>query len=81
MRVFDYVCENGHVQEAFVTDINQHVLCSTCGATTERLISTPVVKLPGWDSSFPGAHQKWDRKREEKRKQEIKRDTWQKMPR
>lgn len=81
MRVFDYICSNGHTHEVFVNDINQPVQCSTCGATTERLISTPTVKLPGWDSSFPGAQLKWERTREEKRKQEIKRDTWQEMPR
>jgi hypothetical protein len=81
MRVFDFRCENGHVHEQFVNDINQPVPCSTCGADTVRLVSTPTVKLPGWDSSFPGAALKWDRVREEKRKQEIKRDTWQTTPR
>lgn len=81
MRVFDYKCAEGHITEAFVNDINQPVPCSTCGANTERLISTPNLNIPGWDSSFPTAQQKWERTREEKRKQEIKRDTWQQMPR
>lgn len=81
MRVFDFRCPNGHIHERFVNDINQTVQCSTCGANAERLISTPTINLPGWSSAFPTAQSKWERTREEKRKEEIKRDTWQKMPR
>lgn len=81
MRVFDYRCSNGHINEVFVNDINQHVPCSTCGATTERLVSIPSVKLEGITGAFPGAYLKWENKRKEKMAQERKRETWHQVPR
>ena len=81
MRVFDYQCPEGHVTEQFVNDINQLLSCSTCGAITKRLVSTPTINLEGCTGAFPGAALKWDKKRQEKMAQEKRRDTWQTLPR
>jgi hypothetical protein len=61
MRVFDFVCRNGHVRENFVPNETSEVKCPSCGEVARKMVSAPNIKLEGWSGSFPGAAMKWDR--------------------
>lgn len=71
-RIFEFVCENGHITEAFVDTDTRTTDCRECGKTAERIISRPMVKLEGVTGEFPGAAMQWERKRAEKLKVEQK---------
>lgn len=63
LRVFDFVCHNGHRVERFVeSDIVEHE-CE-CGALGTRVIASPRAQLDGTSGHFPGAADKWERTRE-----------------
>jgi len=64
MRVFDFVCRNGHRHEHFVPNGTTEVVCDTCGTEARKVISAPSFKLEGWSGSFPGAAMKWERDHE-----------------
>lgn len=71
-RIFEFVCEHGHITEAFVDTETRTTDCPECGAPTERIVSRPMVKLEGVTGGFPGAAMQWERKRAEKIKVEQK---------
>lgn len=62
VRVYDFLCRNGHRVERFVNaDIVENE-CE-CGAMGHRQIATPRVQLEGITGAFPGAADKWERTR------------------
>lgn len=61
MKVFDFLCQNGHRKELFVSDNTDYVLCAVCGSTAHRTVSAPNIQLEGVSGSFPGAAMKWER--------------------
>ena len=71
IRVFDFLCHNGHRVERFVNaDIVEHE-CE-CGALGLRQIATPRAQLDGTSGHFPGASDAWERKRNSHMAQERK---------
>lgn len=69
---FDYLCNDGHLSEHFVEVSIRNAACKTCGKDSVRIISSPQIKLEGITGSFPGAADKWIKKRAEKLQQERK---------
>lgn len=74
MRVFDFKCSEGHINEAFVkTDEVDNIRpCPDCGGDSSRIISAPTVVLDPISGAFPGATMKWARDRQQKIKKERK---------
>jgi len=65
LRMFDFVCENGHRTERLADYESVDLKCE-CGAITNRILSAPAIRLEGWSGSFPGAASKFDRIHREK---------------
>lgn len=63
IRVFDYLCSNGHRVERFVESGVEEVECE-CGAMGLRQIPAPRAKLDGCSGDFPSASDEWVRRRE-----------------
>lgn len=65
MRIYDFKCPDGHVEEHLVKDheITRHI-CS-CGKVGERQLSAPPCKLEGWSGAFPSRAMKWERDHEQ----------------
>lgn len=74
IRVFDFLCPDGHAQERFISVEAETVDCNVCGKTAFRQISTPRVKLEGITGDFPGAAMKWEKKHREQLAKEQKRN-------
>ncbi len=75
LRVFDFICPNGHRSEQFVSNQTDEIQCPHCDLKAQRAVSAPNVKLEGWSGSFPGAAMKWEKKHQEKMAQERKRNS------
>lgn len=71
-RIYEFVCDNGHLFDKYVGTDTRSTDCKECGELAERIISRPMVKLEGITGDFPGAAMQWERKRNEKMKQEQK---------
>ena len=74
IRVFDFLCPNGHMQERFISVEAETVSCNVCDNKAFRQLSTPQVKLEGVTGNFPGAAMKWERKHREQLAKEQKRN-------
>ena len=70
--LFDFRCAAGHTHEALVKSKTRTVKCETCGKPAQRLIPAARCNLEGVTGSFPSAAIKWEKKREEKMRQERK---------
>ena len=75
LRVFDFICPDGHRSEQFVSNQTDETKCPICDKHAYKAVSAPNVKLEGWSGSFPGAAMKWERKHREKMVQERKRNS------
>lgn len=64
-RMYEFVCESGHLTEALVVYETPGVPCK-CGEQAHRIISAPSINLEGWSGSFPSAWLKFDHKHREK---------------
>ena len=63
IRVFDFLCPQGHKVERFVeADIVEHE-CE-CGAMGKRLMAAPRAQLDGCSGDFPTASDAWEKRRE-----------------
>jgi hypothetical protein len=63
--LFDFSCpECSYITEKLV-DTNIRSIKCECGNNATRIMSTPTVKLEGITGSFPDAHDKWARIRED----------------
>lgn len=72
IRVFEFLCDTGHLNESFVdSEVRVHP-CKKCGKDAHRIVSAGNVKLEGITGDFPGAYQRWERVRAEKLNQERK---------
>lgn len=72
IRVFEFLCDDGHLSEIFVDSGTRTQLCKHCGKAAQRVVSAGHVRLDGISGDFPGAADKWVRLRAEKLKQERK---------
>lgn len=75
LRMFDYLCEEGHLHEHFVAYEATDVLCKTCSKPALRQISTPTIYLEPFSGTFSGAADKWARNRAAKQKLEQKQNS------
>lgn len=71
-RLFEFLCENGHLQEHFVSYEITKVPCELCGKDAHRQISAPRISLDPISGDHPQATARWARQREEKRLLERK---------
>lgn len=63
LKVFDFVCSNGHYFEEFVSGDVTMSRCG-CGADAKRVLSATPFYLDGSSGHFPGAASKWEREHE-----------------
>lgn len=63
VRVFDFLCKNGHRAEHFVETGIEEVECH-CGAMGLRQIAAPRAALEPFTGAFPSAADKWVARRE-----------------
>ena len=73
-RLFEFLCEEGHLQESLVSDEVTKLTCEVCGKDSNRIISAPRINLEPFSGNFIGATAKWERNRAEKMKIERKRN-------
>lgn len=71
VRVWDFVCRNGHRVERFVGEGIEEVECE-CGAMGKRQIAAPRAQLDGCSGHFPSAADALERRRESHMKLERK---------
>lgn len=74
MILYDFRCTNDHTYEDFASMSEESKICPQCGAESKRLISPVKAHLDGTDPGFPGAWMSWEKKREQKIKQEQKKN-------
>jgi len=60
----DFKCDCGLTEELYVDSETTEIPC-LCGKTARRVIGMPRIALEGITGSFPGAHDRWARIREE----------------
>ena len=72
MRVFDFVCEDGHRGEHFIHSDVRTVACHECGKPAHRAPPAVRANLDGTSGDFPGAAMAWERRREDHMKWERK---------
>jgi NMD protein affecting ribosome stability and mRNA decay len=65
--LFDFQCLNKHVFEANVPSTVRQAQCPDCSQIAERLISAPLLKIPGM-GDYPGAALKWAKMHEKEAK-------------
>ena len=64
-RMFEFVCEDGHISEALVSSDVREIACRACGKNATRIVSAVQTKLEPFTGSFPTAYDAWTRKRKE----------------
>jgi hypothetical protein len=75
LRVFDFLCEEGHLHEHFVSYEVTEVSCETCSKSALRQISAPTIYLEPFTGLHPSAADRWARNRAEKQKIEQKQNS------
>jgi hypothetical protein len=65
-RMYEFVCEDSHISEAFVEEAVRETPCRECGKPAKRIVSAVQMKLEPFTGSFPTAYDAWNRKRAEK---------------
>ena len=71
-KLFDFICEDGHLQERLVFDEVTNLPCEVCGKDAVRQLSAPRINLEPFSGIYPQATARWERNRAEKLKQERK---------
>lgn len=71
-RMFEFVCEEGHLAEKLISDDVRETECKVCGNKSFRIMSKPMIKLEGVSGDFPGAYYSWEAKRAKQIAQERK---------
>ncbi len=71
VRVWDFLCKNGHRVERFVESGTEEVECE-CGAMGVRQMAAPRSALEPFTGAFPGAADAWERRRESHMRKERK---------
>ena len=71
-RLFDFKCEEGHLQERLVSYEITELACDVCGKPAKKQLSAPTVQLEPYSGLHPSATSKWEKKRAEKLAQERK---------
>lgn len=72
LRVFDYLCSNGHRKERFVYAQEETLPCEQCNGVAVRQLSSPRFELDGCSGDFPTAADAWEKRRESHMRKERK---------
>lgn len=72
IRVHDFECDNGHVNERYVQEGTTFIGCLDCDQMAMKKVSAPRVKLDPIDGQSWKATRKWTKNREQKIAQERK---------
>lgn len=72
LRMFDFLCEENHLQERLVSDEVTTLSCELCGKNAHKQLSAPRIYLEPFSGLHPSASDRWARNRAEKLKQERK---------
>ena len=64
-RIYEFICENDHITEAYIDSELRTNECKVCGQPAIRIVSKPMVKLEGVTGDFPGAAMQWEAKRKD----------------
>ena len=65
-RIFEFLCLDNHLSEAYIDDSERTIQCKECGKDARRIVSKPMMKLEGITGDYPTAYDAWERKRAEK---------------
>ena len=71
-RIFEFLCSDNHLSEAYIDDSERTIQCKECGKDARRIVSKPMMKLEGITGDYPTAYDAWERKHAEKLKEERK---------
>lgn len=71
-RIFEFLCSDNHLSEAYIDDSERMISCKECGKDAHRIVSKPNMKLEGITGDYPTAYDAWERKHAEKLKEERK---------
>jgi len=63
-RLFDFECEDSHIQERLVKPDVMETKCIECGKPTQRIISPVSFQLDVHSGDFPTATDRWAKKHE-----------------
>jgi hypothetical protein len=72
LRVFNFLCEEGHLHEHFVSYEVTEVSCKDCSKPALKQLSAPTIYLEPFSGLHPSASDRWARNRAEKQKLEQK---------
>jgi hypothetical protein len=75
LRVFDFLCEEHHLHEHFVSYEVTEVSCETCSKPALKQLSAPTIYLEPFTGLHPSAADRWARNRAEKQKLEQKQNS------
>lgn len=64
-RMFEFVCDNGHIHECLIDSEVREKECPVCGNVATRIMSAVRCELEGITGDFPGAYAKWNRVHQE----------------
>ena len=64
--ILEFRCPEHDVFEKLTDSVIQHEACPKCGSASNRIISTPRIRLDGTDPGFPDAYDAWEKKRSAK---------------
>jgi hypothetical protein len=73
--MFDFLCEEGHLQERLVNYEVTELPCETCSKPALKQLSAPTIYLEPFSGIFPSAADRWARNRAEKQKLEQKQNS------
>lgn len=71
-RIFEFLCEDNHLSEAYIDESERIIQCKYCSRLAHRIVSKTNMKLEGITGDYPTAYDAWERKRSEKLKEERK---------
>lgn len=75
LRIFDFLCEEGHLHEHFVSYEVTEVSCKDCSKPALKQLSAPTIYLEPFSGLHPSASDRWARNRAEKQKLEQKQNS------
>jgi len=73
-RMYEFKCEQNHITERFIDEMEKTVNCDRCDGTATRIISPTGIYLEPFSGVYPSAYDRWTKVRAEKLKQDTKKN-------
>jgi len=64
VKIYDFLCPDGHLEERVVRTSEERTIECSCGKIAQRQLSAPPCILDGASGDFPGRALKWERDHE-----------------